>query len=185
MRRRALISAGGVLLASGCTARLSSSSPTPTAASFDGGAHADRVVVAAGDGNPPVRLTAERDVLRIDPTDDAVETLTFTLVNRSSGQVSFDPGAWRLYRQTTDEWEPQHAPERDGPAVGLDASETFRWVLAPRPHPSPNEPGRKDVTAELASDRYAFAVTVDIGDRLVECVARFGVRVVDAVSTNG
>lgn len=175
MHRRSLLAAGGCLLA-GCGAPFDAATPSP--ASFDGfDDGADRVVVAAGGGDPPVRLAAAGETFRYDPRGGRPEPFALTLSNGSGGRVTVAPDAWRLYRRTADGWAPRHDPGDGGRTVVLGAAGRYRWFLTPGSTPSPETKYSTDVLVPLDAGRHAFSVTVEVGERAVECVARFDVAV--------
>jgi hypothetical protein len=190
MRRRTLLSALGstaVGAGAGCVGRL-----TPPIAergrardgpddcpSFDD--DADRTVCEPT-GEPPA-FVPERDVLRVDPDDDAVETLRITLRNEADTEFSFGPHGWALHRRDGEAGRCRQV-ERGSTALLLAVVEpggTVAYSLAPAPHPTPNDDVRS-VVAPLSPGRHAFAVagSLDEGDdsTRVECVARFRVEMV-------
>lgn len=196
MRRRTVLSAVGACSLAGCLA--SAAGPTesddPESGTSDdhgdtdtptfGGcpsfvADADRTVCWTDHGDADVYLRPSSRTFAESETYQAVDTVTFTLVNAGDRDVGVNPYDWAVERRTTDGWshvapDGAHVQPLDVVAPG----ESHEWRLASTEHPSGNVDGRTDVVADLpAEGTYAFHLhgTVDSGEDAhhVEWIARF------------
>lgn len=108
----------------------------------------------------PLVLTARPEVFDPDLSDEDVETLDFTLYNRSEWSVGFNPYDWGIERYDDGQWThvaPMQYPE---PWTHLPAGEVFTWSLPSEPRPSPDDEQRHQVNVELDPGVYAFHVNV-------------------------
>jgi len=187
MRRRTILSVlGSATLGSGagCVGRLGPAvgrdgrgNAEDDCPSFDD--DADRTVCEPTGEHPA--LVPERDVLRVDSGDDAVETLRIALRNEADAEFSFGPHGWTLHRHDGEAGRWRRV-ERGSTALllsVLDPGATFEYSLAPSPHPTPNDDVHSAV-ASLSPGVHAFTVSGNIGEgddaTWVECVARFRVE---------
>ena len=112
-------------------------------------------------------LTAEPEVFDPDLDDATVETLEFTLYNRSDWSISFNPYDWGIERRADGGWThvaPDAVPE---PLVAVGPGGTMRWELPSEPHPSPSD-GTYRLRVALDPGVYAFDITVSYGGFAVE-----------------
>ena len=150
-------------------------------------------------------------VLGVDPEvfdphldDDTVETLTFTLYNRSDWHFRFNHYAWGIERLEDGEWvhvAPEAYPE---PLMELPPGRTYTWELPSEPHSSPNRDRSMRLDVALSAGVYAFHVagsfgpefgtretsadtpTADPPDGRVECVGLFRLELdVDPEASGG
>ena len=150
-------------------------------------------------------------VLGVDPEvfdpyleDDTVETLTFTLYNRSDWYFRFNHYAWGIERFEDGEWvhvAPDAYPE---PLMELAPGGTYAWELPSEPHPSPGADRSMRLDVALPAGVYAFHVAGSFGpgfdttepstgapqgdppDERVECVGLFRLDAdVDPESSGG
>jgi len=120
----------------------------------DGGSSA----CAEGDG---LSLTAETDEFVIETGDDTVETLRFTLRNRTSCSVTVDPDAWRIEGEGAN-GDPVARGDGEVSERTLDGGETHQWSLSLTPHPTPYTEETTYVVADLEDGAYEFAVTCSL-----------------------
>lgn len=149
--------------------------------SFDGAADGTVCFHELGNGSAPVSLEPSAELFEPSPGDGSVETVTFTLHNRSGEAVGLNPYDWSVHRRTDGGWErvaPDAIPE---PWLRLQDGQNFEWRLAVEQHPTTDGERTQFPVVDLADGVYAFAVTVagesgpNSGHR-TECVALFEVR---------
>jgi hypothetical protein len=185
MRRRTIVSLlGTATLGAGCVGRLGATvgrdgrgDAGDDCPSFDD--DADRTVCAPTGEHPA--FVPERDVLRVDPDDDAVETLRIVLRNEADAEFSFGPHGWALHRRDDEagRWRRVEGGSTALLLSVLDPGATFEYSLTPTPHPTPSD-GVHPAVASLSPGVHAFTVSGNLGDgddsTWVECVARFRVE---------
>ena len=96
--------------------------------------------------------------------DDDVETLAFTLYNRSGWHFLFNHYAWGIERLDDGEWvhvAPEAYPE---PLMELAPGGTYTWELPSAPHPSPGPDHRMLLDVALPAGVYAFHVAGSFGN---------------------
>jgi hypothetical protein len=196
-RRHVLAAIGGSsLLLAGCTgpggeptpdggdAGDGDGSPTPTRSadrfagvtcpSFAG---VDRTVCWHTD--PDADLVLEPSTELFEPTTDGVETVTFTLRNRTGTVFTLNPYAWAVERFADGEWRHVAPDAHIEPLVDVPAGESYLWRLARETHPTPESDRSLDVVVPVETGRHAFAVDGFLGEgespERVECVALFDV----------
>jgi len=133
----------------------------------------------------PVVLEPEATTYEPIAGNDAVETVGFTLHNRSEQPFGLNPHAWRLHVREDGEWR-HIAPEQwIEPWNTVAPGETWDWVLATEQHPTPSGDRVVHVVQELTSATYAFSVHGQLGPQgetaeSIECIAP-----VEVVATPG
>lgn len=195
MRRRDVLAAvGGAASAgaSGClgTAGVPSGgagSGTPACPSFD--SEADLTICASEDQDGPLAVGRSGTELTGSASsssdgngssssggNESVDTLTFAVRNQSGQPFEFNPHAWEIRRRESDGWvhvAPDAVPK---PRRSLPPAGQYDWVLSLSLHPSPNAGREVQITESLRPGEHAFSISGALGDRRIECVARFSVR---------
>lgn len=140
---------------------------------------AERTVCWTDRGDADVYLQPSSLRFAESETYQAIDTVTFMLVNGSDGEVRLNPYDWAVERPTDDDWS-RVAPTGTivEPLYVLPAGRSYEWVLATTRHPSSNADRRQDIVADLpAEGAYAFRLHGTVGDgedaTHVEWVARF------------
>jgi hypothetical protein len=108
-------------------------------------------------------FTAETDEFVIVTGDNSVETLRFTLTNRTTCSVSIAPATWRIERNTSDGWRPVVSGDKNKEQRTLSRGESHNWSLSRSPHPTPRTDTTTFVVADLSEGTYAFIVTAAVG----------------------
>ncbi|MFB6130554.1 MAG: hypothetical protein ABEJ28_07010 [Salinigranum sp.] len=128
-----------------------------------------------------VEFAAERDRFEVVTGDHTVETLAFTLRNRTSCPLTVDTGAWRIERESGGEWNRVAGAGGDSGGSGSDGGNGIaipgggkhRWSLSLTPHPTPRTDDTTYVWADLPEGTYRFVVTGTLGDERISRRAGF------------
>lgn len=131
--------------------------------SFDDSA--DRTVCyhAVDPSAADVLVGVSPEVFDPDLEDRDVETLRFTLYNRSEWHFHFNHYAWGIERHDEGSWThvaPDAYPE---PLMELPPGGTYTWELPSEPHPSPSPDRYMLLDVALAAGVYAFHVAGTFG----------------------
>lgn len=103
-----------------------------------------------------VVLSVEPEVFDPSPGDGTVETLEFTMYNRSRWHFHLGPYDWGIERYEDGEWV-HVAPDTIEPLeYALPSGETNTWELPSAPHPSPMREAWTVLDVALRPGLYAF-----------------------------
>ena len=109
-------------------------------------------------GTDGLSIDAEADEFVVDPGDNTVETLLFTLRNRTSCSVTVIPSDWRIKRDGANGETVARGDGRSSERT-LHTGETHQWSLSLTPHPTPYTEETTYVVADLDERQYEFVVT--------------------------
>ena len=123
----------------------------------------------------------DREVFEPTTGDDTLETITFTLHNRSGGPFGLNPYAWAIERRTTSGWEHVAPDEHVEPWTTVEDDGTYIWRLSVETHPSGDWENHRTLVEDLESGVYAFTIAGSLGGETggstwVECVVLFEVQ---------
>lgn len=136
----------------------------------------------------PVVLEPETTAFEPVADNQTVETVAFTLRNRSEQSFGLNPYAWQLQVRADDGWRRVAPDQWIEPWDTVAPGETWEWILATRQHPTPSEERVVRVFQDVDDGTYAFAVHGFLGEGTddatgIECVALFDVTWADDQTT--
>lgn len=139
-------------------------------------------------GADPLVLEPETTELRPVEGNNTVETLVFTLRNRSDRPFGLNPYEWQLQVRDGEGWRRVAPDEYIEPWYTVQPGETYKWVLSTQQHPTPAGEDTVHVMEDLEDGTYAFAVHGFLDEGTddpvgVECVALFDVTTADGTPT--
>ena len=122
---------------------------------------ADRTVCyhAVDPSTADVLVGVHPEVFDPNPGDGTVETLVFTLYNRSTRPFLCNPYGWGIERFDDGDWTHVAPDAHPEPLVEVPPEGTYAWELPSAPHPSPREDRRMRLDVALQAGVYAFHVT--------------------------
>lgn len=130
---------------------------------------ADRTVCyhAVDPSSADVVLGVDPEVFDPDLGDSTIETLTFTLYNRSEWHFHFNPYGWGIERLEDGTWD-HVEPEAVNPLLTvMPPGETHAWELPSQVHPTPRDDDRMVLDVALPAGVYAFHIHGSFGTDLV------------------
>lgn len=98
--------------------------------------------------------------------DDDVETLRFTLYNRSDWHFHFNPDGWGIERFDDGRWVHVAPEAHNVPLALLPPGETYVWEIPSQLHPTPFDEWYTVLDVALPAGVYAFHVAGSFGGSL-------------------
>jgi hypothetical protein len=108
----------------------------------------------------PLLLTVSPEVFDYTLADADIETVTFTLYNRSAWPVSLNPYKWALKRREGGSWTHVAPEQYVEPVTQVKPGETLRWVLPSQAGWTAPDDETYALSPELDAGLYAFQVSV-------------------------
>lgn len=111
-----------------------------------------------------IAFAAQTDQFVVVTTNNAVETLEFTLENHADCPLTVSTSAWIIERKTNGGWKQVDAGQMDENQRTVSNGDEHKWSLSLSPHPTQKTDSTTFVTADLEEGTYRFVITGTLAD---------------------